>query len=133
MNFADRSDQIGVNAYAGHGYWEATNQGAVFAYAGGGFRGSAVGVKLAKPIVGMSATPDGGGYWEVAADGGVFTFGDARFYGSAVRYHFQRRSSAWPSLLTAGATGWWHVTVTFSPLGTPGSVGRRLLATSANR
>ncbi len=89
VNLADRSDQIGVNAYAGHGYWEATKQGAVFAYAGGGFRGSAVGVKLAKPIVGMSATPDGGGYWEVAADGGVFTFGDARFYGSAVHYHFQ--------------------------------------------
>ena len=89
VDLADRSDQVGVNAYAGHGYWEATKQGAVFAYAGGGFRGSAVGVKLAKPIVGMSATPDGGGYWEVAADGGVFSFGDARFYGSAATYHFQ--------------------------------------------
>jgi hypothetical protein len=90
VNLAHRSEQVGVNAYAGHGYWEATKQGAVFAYAGGGLRGSAVGVKLATPIVGMSATPDGGGYWEVAADGGVFTFGDARFYGSAVNYHFQR-------------------------------------------
>jgi hypothetical protein len=89
VNLADGSDQVGVNAYAGHGYWEGTKQGAVFAYAGGGFRGSAVGLKLARPVVGMSATPDGGGYWEVAADGGVFSFGDAKFYGSAVNYHFQ--------------------------------------------
>jgi ribosomal protein L24E len=89
VNLADRSDEVGVNAYAGHGYWEATKQGEVFAYAGGGLRGSAVGVKLAKPVVGMSATPDGGGYWEVAADGGVFTFGDAKFHGSAAKYRFQ--------------------------------------------
>ena len=89
VNLADRSDEVGVNAYAGHGYWEATEQGEVFAYAGGGFRGSAMGIKLAKPVVGMAATPDGGGYWEAAADGGVFTFGDAKFYGSAANYHFQ--------------------------------------------
>jgi hypothetical protein len=89
VNLADRSDEVGVNAYAGHGYWEASKQGEVFAYAGGGFRGSAAGVKLAKPVVGMSATPDGGGYWEVDADGGVFAFGDAKFYGSAVNYDFQ--------------------------------------------
>jgi hypothetical protein len=37
---------------------------------------------LAKPIVGMAATPDGGGYWLVASDGGIFSFGDADFYGS---------------------------------------------------
>jgi cell wall-associated NlpC family hydrolase len=39
-------------------------------------------VKLARPIVGMAATPDGGGYWLVASDGGVFSFGDAGFFGS---------------------------------------------------
>ena len=55
----------------------------MYAFAGGGFRGSAAGIKLAKPVTGMVATPDGGGYWEVAADGGVFSFGDAHFYGSA--------------------------------------------------
>ena len=99
VNFADRSEaalrepgarevEVGVNAYAGHGYLEASKQGEVFAYAGGGFRGSAAGVKAAKPVVGMSATPDGGGYWEVDADGGVFVFGDAKSYGSAVNYHF---------------------------------------------
>jgi N-acetylmuramoyl-L-alanine amidase len=42
------------------------------------------GKPLDKPIVGITATSDGGGYWLVAADGGVFSFGDATFYGSAV-------------------------------------------------
>jgi beta-lactamase class A len=40
-------------------------------------------VALNAPIVGMTATPDGGGYWLVASDGGVFSFGDAPFAGSA--------------------------------------------------
>ena len=39
-------------------------------------------IHLAKPIVGMSPTPDGKGYWFVASDGGVFAYGDAHFYGS---------------------------------------------------
>jgi hypothetical protein len=39
------------------------------------------GKPLARPVVGMAATPTGGGYWLVAADGGVFSFG-APFYGS---------------------------------------------------
>jgi hypothetical protein len=77
------SEQVQVDAFAGHGYWEANTQGGVYAFAGGGFRGSAAGLKLAKPVTGMVATADGGGYWEVAADGGVFSFGDAHFYGSA--------------------------------------------------
>ena len=46
------------------------------------FYGSMGGKPLAKPIVGMAATPDGKGYWLVASDGGIFTFGDATFYGS---------------------------------------------------
>ena len=37
---------------------------------------------LAKPVIGMASTPDGGGYWLVASDGGVFAFGDAQYYGS---------------------------------------------------
>jgi hypothetical protein len=44
--------------------------------------GSAAGLGLAKPMVGIAATPSGGGYWLVAADGGVFSFGDAVFNGS---------------------------------------------------
>ena len=37
---------------------------------------------LDRPVVGMTATPDGHGYWEVASDGGIFSFGDASFFGS---------------------------------------------------
>jgi len=46
------------------------------------FYGSAVGLPLRAPVVGIAA-PDNHGYWLVAADGGVFSFGDAGFYGSA--------------------------------------------------
>ena len=38
--------------------------------------------RLAAPVVGIAATPDGGGYWLVGRDGGVFSFGDAVFHGS---------------------------------------------------
>jgi hypothetical protein len=85
VDLPGRTEQVRVNAFAGHGYWEATTEGGVFAFAGGGFRGSAAGLKLVRPVTGMVGTPDGGGYWEVAADGGVFSFGDAHFYGSAAR------------------------------------------------
>lgn len=107
VNLRDHSDQVGVSAYAGHGYWEATKQGEVFAYAGGGFRGSAAGIKLAEPIVGMASTPDGGGYWEVAADGGVFSYGDARFYGSAANFHL--RKPVVGMAVTHDGKGYWLV------------------------
>jgi hypothetical protein len=64
------------------GYYTASASGGVFALGGSQFFGSAGGLRLAAPIVGMVATPDDGGYWLVASDGGVFAFGDAAFYGS---------------------------------------------------
>jgi hypothetical protein len=54
----------------------------VFALGDAGFHGSMGGKALAKPVVGMAATGDGGGYWLVASDGGVFALGDAGFHGS---------------------------------------------------
>ena len=58
------------------------SDGGVFSFGDARFFGSMGGVALARPVVGMAATPSGGGYWLVASDGGVFTFGDAPFTGA---------------------------------------------------
>ncbi len=55
--------------------------GGVIAYGAAQFFGSPTGLRLAAPIVGMAATPDGGGYWLVGADGGVLAYGDAKYFG----------------------------------------------------
>ncbi|MGC8463314.1 MAG: hypothetical protein ACP5P9_06560, partial [Acidimicrobiales bacterium] len=67
---------------ASKGYREVAADGGIFAFGDAAFYGSMGGHPLNAPIVGITATPDGGGYWEVAADGGIFAFGDAAFYGS---------------------------------------------------
>jgi hypothetical protein len=108
LDLGDHTDQVGVSAFTGHGYWEATSDGRITAYAGGGFRGSAGAIHLARPVVGMAATPDGGGYWEVAADGGVFSFGDARFYGSAADLRLKQAVVGMAPL--ANGHGYWLVT-----------------------
>ena len=67
---------------SGSGYLLAATDGGVFAF-GHRFHGSAAGLQLNRPVVGIAATSDGDGYWLVASDGGVFAYGDARFRGSA--------------------------------------------------
>ncbi len=64
-------------------YWMDSSNGAVLAFGGAGSYGSASGLHLNKPVVGMAPTPDGKGYWLDASDGGVFAYGDAWFHGSA--------------------------------------------------
>jgi Cu/Zn superoxide dismutase len=64
------------------GYWLVGTDGGIFAYGDASFLGSTGNIKLAKPVVGMAATPSGDGYWLVASDGGVFNYGDAPFAGS---------------------------------------------------
>jgi hypothetical protein len=53
----------------------------VFSFGDARFHGSTGKLRLNKPIVGISPTPDNRGYWLVASDGGVFAF-DAPFRGS---------------------------------------------------
>ena len=74
------------------GYWTTTWLGVVTSHGGAPTFGSPAqsGIKLAKPIVGMAATPDGQGYWLVATDGGVFSYGDAKFYGSTGAIHLNQ-------------------------------------------
>jgi parallel beta-helix repeat protein len=67
----------------GTGYWQVASDGGVFNYGTAGFYGSAGGLKLNKPVVGLTPTQDQGGYWLVASDGGIFSYGDATFWGSA--------------------------------------------------
>jgi hypothetical protein len=66
----------------GLGYWLVASDGGVFAFGRAPFLGSASGMHLAQPIVGMAARPDGRGYWLAGADGGIFGYGDAGYFGS---------------------------------------------------
>jgi hypothetical protein len=65
------------------GYDLAASDGGVFNFGNLPFCGSAGGIKLNKPVVGMAATGTGAGYWLAASDGGVFNYGTAKFFGSA--------------------------------------------------
>jgi hypothetical protein len=77
-------------ATAPQGYWLVASDGGIFNYGAAGFHNSAGNIPLAKPIVGMAATPSGRGYWLVASDGGIFTFGDATFHGSTGAIHLNQ-------------------------------------------
>ena len=69
------------------GYDMAAADGGVFTFGNLPFCGSAGGLTLNKPVVGMATTAAGGGYWLAASDGGVFNYGVAAFYGSAGSLH----------------------------------------------
>ncbi len=74
------------------GYWTANTTGTVTPYDGAVAMGSPAlsGLTLARSVVGMAPTPDGGGYWLVASDGGIFNYGDASFYGSTGAIHLNQ-------------------------------------------
>jgi hypothetical protein len=63
-------------------FWLATPQGDVWGWGAAANYGSAAGLPLNHPIVGITPTPDAKGYWLVASDGGIFSYGDAAFFGS---------------------------------------------------
>ena len=110
------------------GYWTVSWLGVITSYGGAPSFGSPVlsGIKLAKPIVGMAATPDGQGYWLVASDGGVFSYGDARFYGSTGAIHLNQPIVGMAA--TPDGKGYWLVAAdggifTFGDAGYFGSTG----------
>ncbi|HET6966332.1 MAG TPA: hypothetical protein VFH58_16285 [Acidimicrobiales bacterium] len=72
------------------GYWLMTTSGQVLGYGGVAAESSPAINQLARPMVCMSSTADGGGYWTVASDGGVFSFGDASFHGSLGGLHLNQ-------------------------------------------
>ncbi len=63
-------------------YWLVASDGGIFTFGNAGFYGSAGGLPLVRPVVGMAPTASKAGYWLVASDGGIFSYGDAAFHGS---------------------------------------------------
>ncbi len=67
---------------ANSSYWMDASDGGIFNFGSAGFFGSAGGMPLNKPVVGMAPAASKAGYWLVASDGGVFNYGGAGFDGS---------------------------------------------------
>jgi hypothetical protein len=89
------------------GYWLVDAAGGVHAYGNARYHGDLRGRPLARPIVGMTRTPDRTGYWLLGSDGGVFTFGAASFYGSTGDIRLNRPVVSMASTQTG--QGYWFV------------------------
>ena len=62
------------------GYWLVASDGGVFTFGDAHFRGSAGGLALNRPVIGMVRY--GNGYLMVGSDGGIFDFSNRPFAGS---------------------------------------------------
>ena len=116
---------------ARNGYRLVASDGGIFAFGDAGFFGSTGAMTLAKPIVGMAATPSGRGYWLVASDGGIFAFGDAGFFGSTGAMTLAKPIVGMAS--TPSGRGYWLVAsdggiFAFGDAGFFGSTGAMTLA-----
>ncbi|MGH2687599.1 MAG: SpoIID/LytB domain-containing protein, partial [Actinomycetota bacterium] len=89
------------------GYWILASDGGIFSFGSAQFFGSAGNIRLAKPIVGMEATPNKQGYWLVASDGGIFSYGNAAFHGSTGNVRLAQPVVGMAS--TSSGTGYWLV------------------------
>ena len=87
--------------------WAVSPDGTVIAYAGAPHLGDPSNLALARPIVGLTATPSGNGYWLVASDGGIFSYGDARFHGSTGALQLKQPIVGMAS--TQSGNGYWLV------------------------
>jgi hypothetical protein len=100
---------------AGRGYWITDAYGSVSACGSALDYGGAGSVKLNKPVVSISALPDGRGYRLGAYDGGVLNFGDATAeHGAGTAavslVGASPPSPAWSIANTASGTGYWLAT-----------------------
>ena len=87
------------------GYWIAQGSGSTRGFGIALSYGSPT--RVARPIVGMAATPRGRGYWLVASDGGIFSYGDARFFGSTGAIRLSRPIVGMAA--TPSGRGYWLV------------------------
>ncbi|HEU5001836.1 MAG TPA: PQQ-binding-like beta-propeller repeat protein [Actinomycetota bacterium] len=90
------------------GYRLGAADGGIFNYGDASFDGSAGGIHLNSPVVGMAGAPPatgGNGYWLVARDGGIFNYGVAGFHGSAGGIHLNQPVVGMAS--TASGGGYW--------------------------
>jgi hypothetical protein len=106
------------------GYSLVAADGTVTSFGGAPTCGSANGIHLLKPIVGM-ATTSGPGYWLAAADGGVFSF-NLPFFGSMGGHHLNALVVGMAA--TPDGLGYWLVAAdggvfTFGDAGFFGSTG----------
>jgi hypothetical protein len=81
-DFASLVEQLVFPPASSQGFVAASSDGGVYNFGTFPFLGSMGGTRLARPVIGIAATPDDDGYWEVASDGGIFSFGHGSFYGS---------------------------------------------------
>jgi hypothetical protein len=90
---------------AKHGYWLVGSDGGIFSFGSAPFYGSTGAMKLQRPVVGITPTPNQGGYWLVASDGGIFAFGNATYYGSIPGIGLAPAGSLSPKRLNAPIVG----------------------------
>ena len=79
---------VSIAMPTGQGYYMVGSDGGVFSFGHARFHGSTGGMRLNRPVVGISP-PNRRGYWLVADDGGVFAF-DVPFRGSMGAVHLNR-------------------------------------------
>ncbi len=107
LQFTSLVEQMVLPPQSTQGFVAASSDGGVYNFGVFPFDGSMGGTRLARPVVGIAATPDDAGYWEVASDGGIFSFGDANFYGSMGGHPLN--ASVVGMATTPNAQGYWEV------------------------
>jgi len=113
-------------------YWLVASDGGIFSFGGAPYYGSTGGMVLNKPVVGMTATSDGGGYYLVASDGvsSATATPCSTEHGIDPPQPADRRMAVVPG---GAATGWSQPTGAFSVTGRPRSTAAPVACRSTSR